>query len=370
MSVRNRLGFKFVALVIALAALASASAASARVEASAKAGALPPVANITFSVAVAVPDPGQVFLYVPEGFGFFKAERLNVKVQFNNGGGAALQGVATGAADYGLSSPENLWNGIATGMPLRGYALVLTNSIYAKGIGVPTDSPITSIAQLKGKKVGVSSFTSGSFPSAKAKIASAGLDPDKDVTFVPIGGGGPAANAIQNGQVDAAVTTETQWEQIKALGVKVRFLPKSTNKVDDLPADVIFTKTETLAKKPGISVRLARAVMEGTIAALANPNKALDYYYKLYPEPANALTRQQNMAIMMARLENLKLIPAQKGKWGFMPIPLYQQVQKLGLQFGTVNKEQDINQLFTNKYNPEINKLDAKRITRQAKASK
>lgn len=367
MNVLNKMGLKLVTLVVALVALAGASVASAKVDAG---SALPPVANLKFSVAVAVPDPGQVFLYVPEGFGYFKAERLNVSVLFNNGGGAALQTVATGSADYGLSSPENLWNGIATGMPLRGYALVLTNSIYHNGIGVRADSPITSIAQLKGKKIGVSSFTSGSFPSAKAKVASAGLDPDKDVTYVPIGGGGPAANAIQNGQVDAAVTTETQWEQIKALGVKVRYLPKSTNKVDDLPADVLFAKADTLAKNPGVSVRFARAIMEGTVAALANPNKALDYYYKLYPEPANALTRQQNMAIMMARLEDMKMIAAMKGKWGFMPIALYNQVQKLGLQFGTVNKEQDISQLFTNKLNPAIIKFDAKRITRQAKASK
>jgi NitT/TauT family transport system substrate-binding protein len=367
MQLLNKIGLKTAALLVAIAALAGASTASAQVD---RGSALPPVANLKFAVAVAIPDPGQVFLYVPEGFGFFKAERLNVSVLFNNGGGAALQAVATGGADYGLSSPENLWNGIATGMPLRGFALVLTNSIYHNGIGVRADSPITSIAQLKGKKVGVSSFTSGSYPSAQAKVASGGLDPKKDVTFVPIGGGGTAANAIQNGQVDAVVTTETQWEQIKALGVKVRFLPKSTNKVDDLPADVLFTKSDTLAKYPGVSARFARAIMEGTVAALANPNKALDYYYQLYPEPANALTRQQNMAIMMARLQDMKLISAMKGKWGFMPIPLYNQVQKLGLEFGTVNKQQNISTLFTNKLNPAINKLNAKRITRQAKASK
>lgn len=367
MNVRNKLGFKFVTLALSFVALASATAASARVD---KGTPLPSIANIKFAVAVSVPDPGQIFLYVPAGFGFFKAERLNVSVQFNNGGGAALQSVATGAADYGLSSPENLWNGIATGMPLRGYSVILTNSIYHNGIGVRSDSPITSIAQLKGKKIGVSSFTSGSFPSAKAKIASAGLDPDKDVTFVPIGNGGPAANAIQKGQVDAAVTTETQWAQIKALGVNVRYLPKSKNKVDDLPADVVFAKADTIAKFPGVSVRFARAMMEGTIAALANPNKALDYYYELYPEPANALTRAQNMEIMMARLEDMKLIPEMKGKWGYMPIALYNQVQKLGLQYGTVNKQQDIAQLFSNKLIPAINKLDAKRITRQAKASK
>jgi NitT/TauT family transport system substrate-binding protein len=192
MNVLNKLSLRLATFGVALVALVGASAASARVDAGSK---LPPVANLKFAVAVAIPDPGQVFLYVPEGFGFFKAERLNVSVLFNNGGGAALQAVATGGADYGLSSPENLWNGIATGMPLRGFALVLTNSIYHNGIGVKADSPITSIAQLKGKKVGVSSFTSGSYPSAQAKVASGGLDPKKDVTFVPIGGGGTAANA-------------------------------------------------------------------------------------------------------------------------------------------------------------------------------
>jgi NitT/TauT family transport system substrate-binding protein len=367
MNVLNKMSSKLVVLAVAVSALAGASVASARIDAGSRVSV---GENLKFAVAVAVPDAGQVFLYVPEGFGFFKKEKLNVSVLFNNGGGAALQSVAAGAADYGLSSPENLWNGIATGMPLRGYALVLTNSIYHNGIGVRADSPIRSIADLKGKKIGVSSFTSGSYPSAQAKIASGGLDPKSDVTFVPMGNGGPAANAIQNGQVDAAVTSETQWEQIKALGVKVRYLPKSTNAVDDLPADVLFTKADTLERSPGVSARFARAVMEGTVAALANPNKALDYYYKLYPEPANALTREQNMAIMMARLEDLKLIAAQKGKWGFMPIPLYNQVQKLGLQFGTVNKEQDISTLFSNQLNPLINKFDAKRITKQAKASK
>ena len=358
-----------VTVLLALAVLMAgtiASSATATQRTSAKAQ----NETVTLAVAVAIADPGQVFLFAPEGFGFFKQEGLKVNALFNAGGGAALQQVSGGRADFGLSSPENLWNGIAAGMPIRGFALVLTNSIYHLGVGVPVGSPIKSVSDLKGKKIGVSSFTSGSYPSAQAKIAAAGLNPKTDVTFVPIGTGGPAAQAIQSGQVAAAVTTETQWAQINALGVKVRFLPKSTNPVDDLPSDVLFAKAATLERYPGLAARFARAIMKGTVATLANPNKALDYYYKLYPEPANALTREQNMAIMKARLEDMKLIPAQKGKWGYMPINLYIQVQKLGLQYGTVKKEQDIYALFTNSLVKLIDKFDPKAVAKQAKAAK
>lgn len=367
MNVLNRISVRLVTLVAVLVALVASSVASAQVDAGKKAA---EARTFTIAVAVAVPDPGQVFLYAPEGFGFFAQEKLKVKVIFSAGGGAALQTVSAGKADFGLSSPENLWNGIAAGMPIRGFALVLTNSIYRNGVGVKSDSPIRSIAELKGKKVGVSSFTSGSYPAAQAKVAAAGLDPKTDVTFVPIGTGGRAANAIQSGQVDAAVTTETQWAQIKALGVSFRFLPKSSKGVDDLPADVLFTKDATIERYPGLSARFARAIMKGTVAALANPNRALNYYYKLYPEPAGALTRQQNMAIMMARLQNMKMISAQKGKWGYMPINLFNEVQKLGLQYGTVKKRQDIYSLFTNRLVKLINAFDPKAVAARAKAGK
>lgn len=356
-----------IALLLAFAALAvGAIAGSASASRLGPAKAQRHIYSFRFAVAVAVADPGQVFLYAPEGFGYFKAEGLDVKPLFNAGGGAALAEVAAGAADFGLSSPENLWNGIAAGEPIRGFATVLTNSIYHQGVGVLSDSPIKSYDDLKGKKIGVSSFTSGSFPHAQEDLAAHGLDPKKDVTIVPIGNSGAAAASIQKGSVDAAVTTETQWAIFKALGLNIRFLP-ATPEVDNLPADVLFATSDTLAKYPTFAARFARAVMEGTVAALANPNKALDYYYQYYPEEAAALTRAQNMAIMKARLEDMVLTKSQKGRWGYMPIGDYNQVQKLGLQYGVVKKEQNISQLFTNSMTKIINRFDPKKVAARAK---
>jgi len=355
---------KTLLALVAVATLAIAGSASAHPTASASSQ--KHVYSFRFAVAVAVADPGQVFLFAPEGFGFFKQEGLDVKPLFNAGGGAALAEVAAGVANFGLSSPENLWNGIAAGEDIRGFGTVLTNSIYHQGVGVLADSPIKNYDDLHGKKIGVSSFTSGSFPHAEEDLAAHGLDPKKDVTIGPIGNSGQAAAAIQNHTVDAAVTTETQWAILKALGLNIRFLP-ATPAVDQLPADVLFAKTDTLQKYPTFAARFARAVMEGTVAALANPNKALDFYYKYYPEEASALTRAQNMQIMLARLKDMKLVPEQKGRWGYMPIAKYNQVQKLGLQYGVVKKEQNVGQLFTNSMSTIINRFNPKKVAARAK---
>lgn len=87
----------------------------------------------------------------------------------------------------------------ATGQPTKDLV-----DFYKSEILVKADSPIKSVADLKGKKMGWQGVTSAAgytYPGFVLKKA--GVDPVKDVTGVPFQGHDKAVIALLNGQVDA-----------------------------------------------------------------------------------------------------------------------------------------------------------------------
>lgn len=78
---------------------------------------------------------------------------------------------------------------------------------YKSQLVVHKDSGITSVADLKGKKIAISSFTSTSgFVWPANLLADEGLDPEQDVEWVNVGGHDKAIEAVYNGETDAAFT--------------------------------------------------------------------------------------------------------------------------------------------------------------------
>src|SRR2546426_1106646 len=118
------------------------------------------------------------------------------------GGVAAPSPAATGA-----SAPTS-----PTSAPvLQGSDLVIIastvntfpSSLYAK-------SSVTSIAGLRGGKVGVSRFGTASDTAARIALKQGGLDPAKDVTLLQLGGLNEILAAMQSGQVDAGSLSPPQ----------------------------------------------------------------------------------------------------------------------------------------------------------------
>ena len=71
---------------------------------------------------------------------------------------------------------------------------------------------------LKGKRIGVFSMTSMRTFDGKAMVKAAGLDPDKDVSWVPVGIGAQAATALSRGDVDALTLWDSTYTDIENLG--------------------------------------------------------------------------------------------------------------------------------------------------------
>jgi NitT/TauT family transport system substrate-binding protein len=159
-------------------------------------------------------DP--VYVAIDQGF----CERRGVKVEIVGdtlGGPTAIQAVAAGYADAGLSSIPALVNANAAGLPVIGVTDIqsaLPKQPLEKYF-VRADSGISSITDLKGKNFAVNLWKSSFHYTALMALEQNGMG-EKDVNFMLLGFGDQAA-ALDKGDVDVIGLMEPYAAQAQAV---------------------------------------------------------------------------------------------------------------------------------------------------------
>jgi NitT/TauT family transport system substrate-binding protein len=133
--------------------------------------------------------------------GIFRRNGLDVEVVYVNSGSLLNQALIAGTFDVSLSQGSEAMLAKLRGADMRIVAVIANrfNHVYL------TTPAITSIKQLKGKKVAVSRFGSGSHFQTNLVLKEGGLDPDKDVTMLQIGNSSARIGAILGGVVDGTI---------------------------------------------------------------------------------------------------------------------------------------------------------------------
>jgi NitT/TauT family transport system substrate-binding protein len=102
----------------------------------------------------------------------------------------ARQQLAGGGVEFAqLNSTGLVQANTETQLPVRG---VMGNGVIDWGLGVIDGSPIKSVADFKGKKIGIVSLATGGVPLLKGMLRSNGLNPDTDVQIIAVGAGARA----------------------------------------------------------------------------------------------------------------------------------------------------------------------------------
>jgi ABC-type nitrate/sulfonate/bicarbonate transport system substrate-binding protein len=153
----------------------------------AAAGIAPVASATTLTVGKAAPNADPIIpVNVGEQLGIFKKHGLDLKIVDFTGGSRMTQAMAAGALDIGDGAGTEMAL-VAKGAPM--IAICETaGPIPFIGIGVPWDSPIKTIDQLKGKNIGVSSAGSLTDWLAKQLARKQGWGP-QGVNAVAIGNG-------------------------------------------------------------------------------------------------------------------------------------------------------------------------------------
>ncbi|MDP9045740.1 MAG: ABC transporter substrate-binding protein [Pseudomonadota bacterium] len=141
-------------------------------------------------------------LSIAEGLGYFKTEGLEVTIADFAGGSRALQSMIGGSADVVCGAFEHTLTMQVKGQRLRAFALLGRAPQIVLGVNPKTFPNFRSVAQLKGKKLGVTAPGSSTQVLANFVLAKAGLKP-ADVSYIGVGAGNGAVAAMRTGQIDA-----------------------------------------------------------------------------------------------------------------------------------------------------------------------
>lgn len=147
-----------------------------------------------------------LFYYLPltiaEQLGYFKAEGLDVNIVDFAGGSRALQAVVGGSADVVSGAFEHTLNMQFKGQTMRAFVLQGAAPQIVLGVNPKTLPNFKSVADLKGKKIGVTAPGSSTNVMLNFVLAKAGLKPS-DVSIIGVGASNGAVAAMRSGQIDA-----------------------------------------------------------------------------------------------------------------------------------------------------------------------
>lgn len=154
----------------------------------------------TVRVGLAAVYPAYAIPYAANELGFYKEKNLDVQITQFRGGPATQEALASGAIDISTIAPGAAALAIAKGIQEKIVALSVPPTPQGWYILVPTASSIKSMAELKGKTVGVTQKGSLTDFWVQRAAAKAGIT----VQAIPLGA--PAVMpALKAKQVDAAI---------------------------------------------------------------------------------------------------------------------------------------------------------------------
>ena len=327
--------------------------------------------KVTFLVPTTVISEAFSPFLVAKYMGYFKAEGLDATLIAAGGSNAAAIGVSSGAGDLGAASPAQSIVGMQDPQTLDiKYVYDLYyGSIWATA--VLTDSPIRSFADLKGKKIGVTSMGSAGITFGEALAKEAGLDPKRDISFISIGAGAQAMTSLRQHFVDAMIFSSEATAKFEVAGLPLRYLPMSEG-FASFPDASIIARNETISKDPKLIAGFARAVAKGYVFTMANPEAATRISWKLVPEAAprtgtpeeilkgGVLVNQRRMTVWSS--------PATGGLDGLFVPASWDRLVGYLMDQGILKQRVPTGRIFTNAFIDAANAFDHADVRAQAKA--
>ncbi|WP_341904768.1 ABC transporter substrate-binding protein [Polaromonas sp. YR568] len=210
------------------------------------------------------------FYYLPltiaEQLGYFKAEGLDVEISDFAGGSRALQAVVGGSADVCSGAYEHTINLQSKNQMFQAFVLQGRAPQIAFGVSTKSMPNYKTLADLKGKKIGVSAPGSSTNMMANLVLSRAGLKA-ADVSFIGVGTSAGALTAMRSGQIDAMSNIDPVMTMLEQKGeVKIisdtRTLKGTVEVFGGLmPAGCLYAPMDFVQKNPNTCQAMANAMV-------------------------------------------------------------------------------------------------------------
>lgn len=222
------------------------------------------------SVGVAVPALTYLPCWVADQKGFLKQEGISDgKVLVFKGDADALQALTGGTVDISVSSLTGLVESIKAGQKFKAVWAGF-NQPYFEWWAL---SKYKSMAETKGGRYAVTKFGALTDFLTRYALRQAGLDPEKDVKILALGGSPQSLPAMEAGQIDVTILS-VPANYVAAEKGFVRLMGMKDSIAADWPTHVVFAKEEYIARNPNTIKAFLRANGRAIDWIRANPEEA------------------------------------------------------------------------------------------------
>ena len=310
------------------------------------------------------------------GLGMFKEEGVDVEVVHGQNSNQILGLLVGGAVDLVFCNPEPVIQLVADRGANVKSVFVVQVSQYI--LTAPEDSPVRSVKDLKGKRLGMASPQSG-IDYLKARLMDEGMKVE-DLEIVPTGFAGQVVAALQQKRVDAILYWSDAIAQFRYAGVKLRDLPKADwekglyQYVGTTTQQVIDTKADALT-------RSLRAMARAQLLTLVSPELTIEAFWKQYPDQApkpdqRQVAFEQNMARVKQQntIIGAGLNPTRdelmKFRFGENDPSAWARMQENMLRIGSLKNKVDPAKFYDNRFIDAANKFDREKVYKLASTYK
>ena len=312
---------------------------------------------------------------VAKGMGYFAAEKLTATNLLTGGSAAAVQAVGSGSADITGADLGSVMQAVEKGVKLKVVGSLVTN--WPWRIAVLPGSAIKTGADLKGKKIGIISLASGSYPFAKAVVTGSDME-ITDAQYIPVGLGAPAANALSTGAVDALALYTAVYAQIESAGTALRYLANPASMVG-VQSLVWVTTADFAEKNPQIIERFMRAAYKALTFSGTSPEKAMYLGYQQYDTLLAGSTKADRIApdtkaitvwLESAGISKTGTTEGWPKTWGGISTQAWLRTQAYAQAAGSIKRAITIEDIWMPRFLAAANNFDRKAIIAEAKKYK
>ncbi len=272
-------------------------------------------------------------LLVEPDKGFFRARGIELVYMPGAGGGDAVRNLLSGQADVAFTDPGSFYGALDKGEKLRAVYDIYPQNVF--NVVSLKSANISKPADLKGKKIGVYSLSSGTLTNLQLLLNQAGLS-TKDVTIVVTGLLNFAP--LMQGQVDATAATDTGLLVARAKGVgdvNVMEVRHSLN----LSSDLFIVREDTFQQKKDLLKRFLAAYRDSAQWMIDHPEEAAKLAVK---RAINGQNEAVNLEVIKLRnVTSVSPLTQQKGL-GAIDVDMLQKGARAWKQIGLIERDLDM----------------------------
>jgi NitT/TauT family transport system substrate-binding protein len=229
----------------------------------------------SLNVAYVAVSGTQAGLWVAQGAGLFRNYGLETKFVYIAGGSRVVQSMLGGDVQIAAAAPSSAVDAALSGADL----ITVAGMVNVAAFYLVVRPEIKSLQDLRGRPVGVTRYGAATDFTLRHLLRKSGLEPDKDVPVLQLGGQIELAAALESGRIVGAITAPPAMVKMEHAGGKVLVAPRSIGL--RFPHVGIVARKAFLASNRDTVKKFLQAYSEG-VAFLLRDKEAAKKYLQPY----------------------------------------------------------------------------------------